>query len=205
MLKCGMKTMYYIIYVGIDDTDSSEGMCTTYISAVIMDELKDYGFQIMGYPRLIRLNPFARFKTRGNGAVSFKLLVKSVEEFEEAKNIILNRVKQLSHLHEENTNPGVVFFKVKTDAPKSKIQLPDKLKYYAINTVQYMVTIKEAEKLANEIGAEFYKIKKGRGIIGALAAIGCPLDDSTFELLGTKSSLTGGRVSAGTTSVNTSR
>ncbi|MDD1775419.1 MAG: tRNA(Ile)(2)-agmatinylcytidine synthase, partial [Methanobacterium sp.] len=152
-------------------------------SAVIMDELKDYGFQIMGYPRLIRLNPFARFKTRGNGAVSFKLLVKSGEEFEEVKNIILNRVKQLSHLHEENTNPGVVFFKVKTDTPKSEIQLPDKLKDYTINTVQNMVTIKEAEKLANEIGAEFYKIKKGRGIIGALAAIGCPLDDSTFELL----------------------
>ena len=30
---------------------------------------------------------------------------------------------------------------------------------------------------------EFFKIKLGRGIIGALAAIGCPLDDFTYELL----------------------
>jgi tRNA(Ile2)-agmatinylcytidine synthase len=183
MLKCGMKTMYYLLYVGIDDTDSSEGMCTTYISAVIMDELKDCGFQLMGYPRLIRLNPFARYKTRGNGAVSFKLQVKSKKELEEVKDHIINRVKQLSHLQEENTNPGVVFFKVKTEAPESEIQLPDKLVEYGINTVQNMVTIQDAEKIANEIGAEYYKIKMGRGIIGALAAIGCPLEDSTFELL----------------------
>jgi len=175
--------MYHVIYVGIDDTDSSEGMCTTYISAVIMDELKDYGFQIIGYPRLIRLNPFARYKTRGNGAVSFKLLLKSQEEYREAKDIIINQVKVLSHLQDENTNPGVVFYKVKTNNPPSDIPLPDKLKAYALNTVQSMVTIKEAEEVANEIGADFYKIKKGRGIIGALAAIGCPLEDSTFEFL----------------------
>lgn len=175
--------MYYHIYVGIDDTDSREGMCTTYISAVVMGELKDCGFQIIGYPRLIRLNPFARYKTRGNGAVSFKLLVESQEKFEETKYIILNRVKELSHIREENTNPGVVFFKVKTDNPQVEVKLPDKLKTYALNTVHHMITIKDAEKLANEIGAEFHKIKKGRGIIGALAAIGCPLDDCTFELL----------------------
>ena len=65
--------MKNILYVGIDDTDSSEGMCTTYIGALVMDELKHYGFQLKGHPRLIRLNPFAPFKTRGNGAISFNL------------------------------------------------------------------------------------------------------------------------------------
>ena len=29
-----------MVYVGIDDTDSSRGMCTTYVSAVLLDELK---------------------------------------------------------------------------------------------------------------------------------------------------------------------
>jgi tRNA(Ile2)-agmatinylcytidine synthase len=175
--------MYYIIYVGIDDTDSSEGMCTTYIGAVVMDELKSCGYRVLGFPRLIRLNPFARFKTRGNGAVSFKLFIKSEDEFETAKNLIINRVKELSHLQEENTNPGVVFYKVKTDKPDALIKLPIELEDYALNTVQNIVTIKEAEDLALQIGADVHKIKKGRGIIGALAAIGCPLPDSTFELL----------------------
>jgi tRNA(Ile2)-agmatinylcytidine synthase len=183
------ENMYDIIYVGIDDTDSSEGMCTTYISAVIMDELKDYGFQIIGYPRLIRLNPFARFKTRGNGAVSFRLLVKSVDEFDVAKNLILNCVESLSHLTEENTNPGVVFFVVKYEgmSPEEDInsdaRIPPLLEEFALKTVRDMVTIKDAEEVAEEIGAEFYKFKKGRGVIGALAAIGCSLKDETFELL----------------------
>ncbi|MCE5213658.1 MAG: tRNA(Ile)(2)-agmatinylcytidine synthase [Methanobacterium sp.] len=184
------ENMYDIIYVGIDDTDSSRGMCTTYITAVVMDELKDYGFQIIGYPRLIRLNPFARFKTRGNGAVSFKLLVKSNEEFETAKNLILNGVEKLSHLEEENTNPGVVFYKQKMDVTNIDIDdlddelfLPKVLEDYAQNTVRNLVTIEDAEKTADLIGAEIYKFKKGRGIIGALASIGCPLEDRTFELL----------------------
>jgi tRNA(Ile2)-agmatinylcytidine synthase len=184
------ENMYHLIYVGIDDTDSGSGMCTTYLCAVVMDELKDYGFPIIGYPRLIRLNPFARFKTRGNGAVSFKLLVKSGEEFETVKNIVLNRVKKLSHLKEENTHPGVVFYKVKMDDYNldldeldSKIILPHVLVDYAQNTVRNIVTIEEAEQIADSIGAEIYKFKKGRGVIGALAAIGCPLDDRTFELL----------------------
>ncbi|MGZ7044606.1 MAG: hypothetical protein ACXVHM_08425, partial [Methanobacterium sp.] len=34
------------IYIGIDDTDSVNGMCTTYISSVIIDELKFSGFNV---------------------------------------------------------------------------------------------------------------------------------------------------------------
>ncbi|MDR1820459.1 MAG: DNA-binding protein, partial [Methanobrevibacter sp.] len=48
-------------------------MCTTYLATKIIDELKGNNINITGFPRLIRLNPFARFKTRGNGAVSFKI------------------------------------------------------------------------------------------------------------------------------------
>lgn len=173
--KNNIKTT--LLHVGIDDTDSNSGMCTTYLGAVIIDELKDQGFQLAGYPRLIRLNPFARFKTRGNGAVSFKLIIKSDEEYERAKNLILNRVKELSHLLEENTNPGVIFFK------EDEEELNPELEAFALRTIKSMVTIKEAEELAHKIGAEVFKFKKGRGIIGALAAIGCPLPDETYELL----------------------
>jgi tRNA(Ile2)-agmatinylcytidine synthase len=102
------------LYVGIDDTDSPEGMCTTYITFVIINGLKDFGFEIAGYPRLIRLNPFARFKTRGNGAVSFKLIVDSQSKKDEAKKIILESVKNLSEMDNENTNPGVVFYEGKS-------------------------------------------------------------------------------------------
>ncbi len=166
--------MNNILYVGIDDTDSSEGMCTTYICAVVMDELKDCGFQLEGYPRLIRLNPFARFKTRGNGAISFKLILNSVKESEKAKKIILHHVEKLSELQHENTNPGVIFY--------DGIITPE-LKNFATKTVRDIVTINEAQTLAEQIGAQYYKFKRGRGIIGALAAIGYQLEDKTYELL----------------------
>lgn len=163
-----------VLYVGIDDTDSQEGMCTTYITCVIIRELKDCGFKIQGYPRLIRLNPFARFKTRGNGALAFKLLVDSNEDVEKAKKIILKEVEALSELGEERTNPGVVFYSGR---------ITPEMEAYSIRTIQNIVSIKEAEELANHIGAELFKFKKGRGIIGALAAIGCPLPDHTYECL----------------------
>ncbi|MDD1763144.1 MAG: tRNA(Ile)(2)-agmatinylcytidine synthase [Methanobacteriaceae archaeon] len=166
--------MYNILYVGIDDTDSSEGMCTTYIGAVIMDELRKHGFHQTGFPRLIRLNPFAQFKTRGNGAISFKLILKSEEQYEKAKNLILNRVKELSQLQDHNTNPGVVFYQG---------DITPELEAFATETIRNIVSIEDAEELSYKIGAEIYKFKNGRGIIGALAAIGCPLEDKTYELL----------------------
>jgi len=162
------------MYIGIDDTDSKDGMCTTFICSVIIDELKYFGFSTAGYPRLIRLNPFARFKTRGNGALSFKLNVKSKEDIQKVKEIVLKKVEELSELEDDRTNPGVVFYCG---------EITDELQSYSLKTIQNIISIEEAEKFADKIGAEFFKFKKGRGIIGALAAIGCPKTDKTYELL----------------------
>jgi len=139
-----------------------------------MDELKHYGFQLKGHPRLIRLNPFAPFKTRGNGAIAFNLSLNSGKDAEKAKKLILNQVENLSELQHKNTNPGVVFY--------DGIITPE-LKTYSMTTVQKIVTIEDAQKLAVQVGAQFHKFKNGRGIIGALAAIGYPLEDRTYELL----------------------
>lgn len=162
------------MYIGIDDTDSMNGMCTTYICSVIIDELKYFGFNVVGYPRLIRLNPFARFKTRGNGALSFKLKVKDDNEVQKVKDIVLKKVEELSELEDDRTNPGVVFYCG---------EITDNLKSYSLNVIRNILSIDDAETFAREIGADFFKFKKGRGIIGALAAIGCPDYDKTYELL----------------------
>ncbi|MTK64205.1 MAG: DUF1743 domain-containing protein [Methanobacterium sp.] len=163
-----------LLYVGIDDTDSSSGMCTTYITCVIISKLKDYGFNISGYPRLIRLNPFARFKTRGNGALSFKLILKNEKEVEEVKKLVLENVQALSEFQDEKTNPGVVFY---------QNDITPELEEFANRAIRDIVSINETESILKKIGADYYKFKNGRGIIGALAAIGCKLKDQTFELL----------------------
>ncbi|MEN6329336.1 MAG: tRNA(Ile)(2)-agmatinylcytidine synthase [Methanobacteriaceae archaeon] len=163
-----------ILYVGFDDTDSSSGMCTTYVCAVVLERLKSCGITIKGEPRLIRLNPFAPYKTRGNGAVSFKLILDNEQDAEIVKKIVLDTVEELSQLDDPRTNPGVVFYQ----GP-----ITEDMQKYSLRTVQCMVTLKEAEELAHKIEAEVIKYKNGRGVIGALAAIGCTLLDKTYELI----------------------
>ena len=58
-----------MLHIGIDDTDSVDGGCTTWVATEIIRELSE--FDLIGYPRLVRLNPNVPWKTRGNGAVSF--------------------------------------------------------------------------------------------------------------------------------------
>ena len=60
------------MYIGLDDTDSREGMCTTYLCTLILRELRGMALRV-GLPRLIRLNPNIPYKTRGNGALCFEV------------------------------------------------------------------------------------------------------------------------------------
>ena len=160
------------LHIGIDDTDSPEGMCTTYLASHIINKLKDNKIEIADYPRLIRLNPFARFKTRGNGGVSFKII--NDENADLAKKIVLDEVGKLSMFDCDNTNPGVVFYEG---------EITKEMENYAFRAIYDIITIDEAEKFGKHVGCEIHKFKKGRGIIGSIAAISLPLIDYTFELL----------------------
>ena len=167
--------MNLIVQVGIDDTDSKKGMCTTYVCAVAIGRLEATNVKILGCPKLIRLNPNWKLKTRGNCAVAFtaELEKRQVPAFKE---IILRTVRELAELQAEDTNPGVVFYYGE--------KIPLELKSFSKKVIQDIVTIEEAESVARLVGAEMYKFKLGRGVIGALAAIGNTLDwDRTFELI----------------------
>jgi len=161
-----------ILHIGIDDTDSPDGMCTTFLASQIINKLEDNGIELLDYPRLIRLNPFARFKTRGNGGVSFK--IKNDDNAGLAKQIVLEEVEKLSMFDCDNTNPGIIFYEG---------EITEDMVDYAFRAIYEFITIEEAEKFAKSVGCEIHKFKKGRGIIGSIAAISLPLEDYTFELL----------------------
>ena len=160
------------LHIGIDDTDSPDGMCTTYLASQIINKLKSSGIEIVDYPRLIRLNPFARFKTRGNGGVHIKIIDGDKNDL--AKKIVLDEVSRLSMFDCDNTNPGVVFYNG---------EITYEMQDYALRAIYEFITIEEAEELALKWGCEIHKFKKGRGIIGALASISLNLTDCTYELL----------------------
>ena len=73
--------------IGIDDTDSTAGMCTTFIAKELCGKL-----DVSGFPRLIRLNPNIPYKTRGNGAAA--LNVKTANNEEKIKKIVLETVEK---------------------------------------------------------------------------------------------------------------
>ena len=161
-----------VLHIGIDDTDSPDGMCTTFLASQIINKLNENGIELLDYPRLIRLNPFARFKTRGNGGVSFK--IENDDKASSAKRIVLEEVEKLSMFDCDNTNPGVVFYEG---------EITKEMEEYAFRAIYEFITIEEAEEFGRTVGCEIHKFKKGRGIIGSIAAISLPLSDVTFELL----------------------
>jgi tRNA(Ile2)-agmatinylcytidine synthase len=161
-----------LLHIGIDDTDSPNGMCTTYLGALLYREISRIAEPI-DLPRLIRLNPNIPYKTRGNGAVVMTFEADE-EVIPDIKDTVLFYVSQLADFEHENTNPGVVFLEG---------EIPDELREFSLKALREHVTIEEAEKVARNVGAEYFKFKLGRGIIGSLAAIGYPLEKFTYELL----------------------
>ena len=160
------------LYIGIDDTDSPDGMCTTFLASQIINKFNDNGIGLVDYPRLIRLNPFARFKTRGNGGVGLKIV--NDDKADLAREIVLSEVEKLSMFDCDNTNPGVIFYEG---------EITKEMQDYAFRAIYEFITIDEAEEFGKSVGCEIHKFKKGRGIIGSIAAISLPLSDYTFELL----------------------
>jgi tRNA(Ile2)-agmatinylcytidine synthase len=165
------KTMH----IGLDDTDSTRKGCTTYIAALLVKKLEKLGAEFVDYPNLVRLNPNVPWKTRGNGALCLRVQHDDTDE-DEIKETLLNTVEEHSDMESAGTDPGTVFF--------GATRIPREVKLFAKRTITGVVTLREALKLLHKFKAEAVGFKNGRGIIGALAAVGETLDvDHTFEVI----------------------
>ncbi|AKB84114.1 tRNA(Ile)(2)-agmatinylcytidine synthase [Methanococcoides methylutens] len=163
--------------IAIDDTDSREGMCTTYLCAALMDELKEYG-NVIGSPILIRLNPTIPYKTRGNASTAFEI---KTENPEKVMDHVISRVEELAELQSEMTNPGIVFI---PDNDQERVK--EELRNFFLKAVREVLEIEDAKNLIAELGLPSKGLKNGRGLIGALAACGAMLNpgwDYTYEYL----------------------
>ena len=163
------------MHVGIDDTDSPRKGCTTYVASLLVEKLSQLGVSFIDYPNLVRLNPNVPWKTRGNGALClrFRCEEKLANEIME---LIVDTVEKNSDMDCAGTDPGVVFFQGS--------QVPEELTFFARQTIQGLVKLQEALKLIRAVKAEAVGFNSGRGIIGALAAVGETLSgDHTYELI----------------------
>ena len=152
--------------IGIDDTDSPAGMCTTYLGAVLAGRLAAAGMTVHGAV-LVRLNPNVIHKTRGNAAICLDV----DGDPETAFTLSCAIVSELADLSCAETNPGVVV--TDTALPAG---------FYR-KAVRDFCTIPEAITLLRDAGAWFRGYKNCRGLIGAAAAAASSFEETTYEVL----------------------
>ncbi|MDI6917097.1 MAG: tRNA(Ile)(2)-agmatinylcytidine synthase [Thermoplasmatales archaeon] len=181
------------MYIGVDDTDSVKGGCTTYLATEIIKEFQEY--DVIGYPRLVRLNPNIPWKTRGNGAVSIKFgkgagkkfLVGEIENkkyygysgFKNDRNISMNdagkRLEKIMNKYaffdDKNTNPAFVIMEKK----------PEQGLYW--DAVRKIVNLDYVKKILKQNNALYHGYKNKRGLIGASSAVAWRPKDKTYEVI----------------------
>lgn len=154
-------------------------------------------YEIIGFPRLVRLNPNIPWKTRGNGALCLcvgkkagtrkqkigeingdnvfcsPFLTKELDEndLNYLYKIIQNIVKKQAHTNEDNTNPGFVML----------LERPT-LDFYK-KSVTGLVSLDEVLQILQMLPGRFEGYKNRRGLIGATAATAWELGDRTFEVI----------------------
>ena len=180
-----------VLWIGVDDTDSLGGMCTTYLATELIRALTDE-YDLIGYPRLVRLNPNIPWKTRGNGAICVRVgrgsgpadVVGEIDGHEmlsyarwrgpadprRAEEIVDALVTQWARFDDGTTNPG---FAVLVRPPSPSL-------YW--KAVRGIVLKEEALRFAAGLGV-VREYKNGRGVIGALSAIAWRPRDRTYEIL----------------------
>ncbi len=180
-----------VLWIGVDDTDSLQGMCTTYLATEIVRDLTR-DFDLIGYPRLVRLNPNIPWKTRGNGAICIRIGRGSglpfvlgeidgrpIRSYRRGKTPpdpsgvserIAGLVERWARFDDPMTNPAFVLLR----------RPPSPGLYW--NAVRGFVSKRTALAAIRRRGiVRLYK--NGRGLIGASAATAWRPQDRTYEVL----------------------
>ena len=159
-------------WLGLDDTDSLNGGCTTEVLFRLLESLPD----TVSYanPRLVRLWPFAKQRTRGNAAVAVELITEN--ETELMKHLDHWWTHHISNLggsigvsdHSERkqypADPGMVWMsEEKFDA-----------QFYS-QSVSSEILLEDLPNVSRHWG--------GNGRIGATAAVLWPATQCTYETI----------------------
>jgi len=176
------------MFVAVDDTDSMKGNCTTFLATEIIREFRD--LDLIGNPRLVRLNPATPWKTRGNGALVMRFgrgegkpryigeMGGEVRCYDSCTGYEPDPVEMRERIipiierrHEEDADPGLLISEVRPDPS-----------FYrrGVTTIMDRADI---DREIERIGGTTFQIGNGRGLIGCTCGMAWVPGDSTFELL----------------------
>ncbi len=182
------------MWLGVDDTDGPSGGCTTFVLTEIVAAAGRLGFDLIGDPRLVRLDPNIPWKTRGNGALAARfghgagrrrkvgeIDGHPVYSYPKARPLRPNERRRLvdaawsavlgARAQDPGSDPALV---------ASSRPLPLALYRAAVST---RVPLAVATRACRRAHAEVRTEGSRRGIVGAAAALAWPGRRATWELL----------------------
>ena len=149
-----------VTVIGLDDTDSRElGMCTTYVASRLAGDVAAAGGTVRR-TLLVRLNPAVEHKTRGNAALAVHTDIGP----KQARQLAADRLALAAD--DPETNPGVAVAYCEPDA------VPAAVADFSRAAVRDYHEPDAARALAAETGIDTLERGTGRGVVGALAAVG---------------------------------
>ncbi|MFP4196523.1 MAG: DUF1743 domain-containing protein, partial [Methanomassiliicoccales archaeon] len=175
------------VHLAFDDTDSTSSMCTTFLATEV---LRETDLDLIGLPRLVRLNPAVPWKTRGNGAVCMTL-GRGGGTGRQVGIIGERRVLSYPHSHGRVADPHEAlrdtvsrWARVSEGADPGMItsfRKPPQWLYW--KGVRDLLGREEVEAALRGISARYSGLGSCRGVIGAAAAMAWRPRDRTYELL----------------------
>jgi tRNA(Ile2)-agmatinylcytidine synthase len=183
------------VWIGVDDTDSPRGGCTTFVLTELIALARHDGLDLLGEPRLVRLNPNIPWKTRGNAALSARLghgrgprrrlgeiggtpvwsYAGGSSPNPKERSAYLGRAWELVRAAAEGGGPGTDPALVAADR-----RLPARVYWEAVRSV---VPVPKVRQLLESSGAWFRTNGSDQGLVGAAASIAWPGAHPTWELI----------------------
>lgn len=171
-----------IIHIGIDDTDTPSGGCTTHLASLLLIKLiEKFNAQPIDYPNIVRLNPAIPWKTRGNGSVVLRLMVnyRDVDDvFDTSVNFIYDYLNEYSKDWGRHSNPALAVLIG---------DIPWEIFWFGSKALYDVVPLRIVEKTLGKLRNLRFKVFSNnyRGLIGCLGGIGNRMlnTDYTYELI----------------------
>nr|WP_193569647.1 tRNA(Ile)(2)-agmatinylcytidine synthase [Haloarcula sp. JP-Z28] len=146
-------------------------MCTTYAAATLAESIRNAGGTVERL-LLVRLNPAVEHKTRGNAALAVHTDLDADTALGLAEDVL-----DMAETDDPRTNPGAIV------ADCDPEDVPPQVATFARETIRSIQDPMAATTLADVVGFARCQRGNGRGLVGALAAVGAwaALSDWTYE------------------------
>lgn len=146
------------VVLGVDDTDTKDEGATWTMAHNMGMQLAKQGFQYLDH-LIIQLYPHNPHKTQNCVSVAMTFAVKPGERDK--------LVEKAREILKENTLSEKTAIAV-----LDGLNIPTELRAYAERAKKSMISVDEAEEIAQKVGVELIEVTGAQGKIGALAALG---------------------------------